>query len=62
VQGAPDRVGDEPGEALVAKVRGASEARRIVAHTPLERPERGRPVEQAGFVMVRETDDVDEGD
>jgi RimJ/RimL family protein N-acetyltransferase len=32
-------------ESLVAKVREASEVRRIVAHTPLERPESGRVVE-----------------
>jgi GNAT superfamily N-acetyltransferase len=46
-------------DALVAKVREASEVRRIVAHTPLERPQSGRVVEKAGFTMVRETDDVD---
>jgi hypothetical protein len=44
----------------VAKVREASEVRRIVAHTPLERPESGRVLEKAGFAMVREMDDVDE--
>jgi RimJ/RimL family protein N-acetyltransferase len=47
-------------EALVAKLREASEVRRFVAHTPLERPESGRVVEKAGFAMVRETDDTDE--
>lgn len=47
-------------EALVAKARAASEVRRILAHTPLERPQSGRVLEKAGFSMVRETDDADE--
>ena len=44
----------------MAKAREASEVRRIVAHTPLERPESGRVLEKAGFAMVREMDDTDE--
>src|ERR671924_934554 len=47
-------------EALVTKARVAPEVRRIVAHTPLERPESGRVVEKAGFSMVREMDDADQ--
>ena len=47
-------------EALVAKARAASEVRRILAHTPLERPQSSRVLEKAGFSMVRETDDEDE--
>jgi RimJ/RimL family protein N-acetyltransferase len=47
-------------EALVAEAREATEVRRIVAHTPLERPESGRVLEKAGFAVLRETDDVDE--
>ncbi len=47
-------------EALVTKARESSEVRRIVAHTPLERPESGRVLEKAGFAMVREIDDADE--
>ena len=47
-------------EALVTKARAASEVRRIVAHTPLERPQSGRVLEKAGFAMVREMDDADE--
>jgi RimJ/RimL family protein N-acetyltransferase len=47
-------------EALVAKLRDASEVRRFVAHAPLECPESGRVVEKAGFAMVREMDDTDE--
>ena len=41
-------------EALVTKAREASEVRRIVAHTPLERPESGRVLEKAGFAMVHD--------
>src|SRR5688572_25767656 len=47
-------------DALVARAREASEVRRVVAHTPLDRPQSARVVERAGFGMVRETDDVDE--
>ena len=47
-------------EALVAKAREISEVRRIVAHTPLERPASGRALEKAGFAMVREMDDADD--
>ena len=39
-------------EALVNKAREASEVRRIVAHTPLERPESGRVLEKAGFACT----------
>jgi len=46
--------------ALVARAREASEVRRIVAHTPLDRPESGRVLEKAGFAPVREVDDTDE--
>jgi RimJ/RimL family protein N-acetyltransferase len=46
--------------ALVTMAREASEVRRIVAHTPLERPESGRVLEKSGFAMVREMDDTDE--
>jgi RimJ/RimL family protein N-acetyltransferase len=47
-------------EALVTKARAAPGVRRVVAHTPLERPQSGRVLEKAGFSMVRETDDADE--
>ena len=46
--------------ALVTRARADSEVRRILAHTPLERPQSGRVLEKAGFAMVRETDDTDE--
>jgi RimJ/RimL family protein N-acetyltransferase len=47
-------------EALLTKAREDSGVRRIVAHTPLERPESGRVLEKAGFAMLREIDDADE--
>ena len=47
-------------EALVAKARAAPAVRRVLAHTPLERPQSGRVLEKAGFAMLRETDDADE--
>jgi RimJ/RimL family protein N-acetyltransferase len=47
-------------EALVARAREASDVRRIVAHTPLERPQSGHVLEKAGFALVREMDDADE--
>lgn len=47
-------------EALVAKARAAEEVRRIVAHTPLERPQSGRVLEKSGFAMVGDVDDTDE--
>ena len=36
--------------------------RRIVAHTPLERPQSGRVLKKAGFARVREIEDADEAD
>ena len=47
-------------EALVTKAREASDVRRIVAHTPLDRPESGRVLEKAGLALVREMEDTDE--
>jgi hypothetical protein len=44
----------------VTKAREASDVRRIVAHTPPERPESGRVLEKTGFAMVREMADADE--
>ena len=46
-------------EAIVTKARETSEVRRIIAHTPLERPESGRVLEKAGFGTVREMEDED---
>jgi RimJ/RimL family protein N-acetyltransferase len=47
-------------EALVTKAGAASEVDRILAHTPLERPQSGRVLEKVGFSTVREMDDADE--
>ncbi len=47
-------------EALVTKARKAAHVRRIVAHTPLERPQSGRVLEKAGFAPSREIDEADE--
>ena len=46
-------------EALVTKAREDSNVRRIVAHSPLDRPESGRVLEKAGFGLVREMEDED---
>ena len=46
-------------QAFVSKAREESGVRRIVAHTPLERPESGRVLEKAGFRLVQETEDED---
>ncbi|MFC5064583.1 GNAT family N-acetyltransferase [Actinomycetospora atypica] len=47
-------------EALVALAREAPTVRRVVAHTPLDRPQSGRVLEKAGFTDLREVDDADE--
>jgi RimJ/RimL family protein N-acetyltransferase len=47
-------------QALVTKAREAPHVRRIVAHTPLERPQSARVLEKAGFAPAREMDDVDQ--
>jgi RimJ/RimL family protein N-acetyltransferase len=47
-------------EALVTTAREDAHVRRIVAHTPLDRPQSGRVLEKAGFAPAREMDDVDE--
>lgn len=47
-------------EALVATAHEAPEVRRVVAHTPLERPQSGRVLEKSGFTIVREAEDQDE--
>jgi ribosomal-protein-alanine N-acetyltransferase len=47
--------------ALVEHARTFAEARRIVAHTPLDRPASGRVLEKAGFSFVGEQDDEHDG-
>jgi RimJ/RimL family protein N-acetyltransferase len=46
---------------LVGMMRQRPEVERIVAHTPLDRPESARVVEKAGFSFVREIEDSHEG-
>lgn len=46
---------------LVRIIRERSDVERVVAHTPLDRPESARVVEKAGFTFVREVDDSHEG-
>ena len=47
--------------ALVELASQVPEIRRLVAHTPLDRPASGRVVANAGFVFVDETDDQHDG-
>lgn len=42
-------------------IRKRTDVERIVAHTPLDRPESARVVEKAGFTFVRELEDTHEG-
>ena len=46
---------------LIGIIRKRSDVERIVAHTPLDRPESARVVEKAGFTFVREIEDSHEG-
>lgn len=46
---------------LVRIIAQRADVRRVVAHTPLDRPESGRVVEKAGFTFVREVEDTHEG-
>ncbi|MEO6600152.1 MAG: hypothetical protein ABIQ16_09790, partial [Polyangiaceae bacterium] len=46
---------------LTGIIRKRSDVTRIVAHTPLDRPESARVVEKAGFTFVREVEDSHEG-
>lgn len=46
---------------LVDIIRKRSDVQRIVAHTPLDRPESARVVEKAEFTFVREIEDSHEG-
>lgn len=46
---------------LVERARGVEGARRIVAHTPLDRPASGRVLEKAGFASTGEEDDEHDG-
>lgn len=46
---------------LMAILRKRSDVERVVAHTPLDRPESARVVEKAGFTFVCEMEDIHEG-
>jgi RimJ/RimL family protein N-acetyltransferase len=46
---------------LVRRIGERSDVQRVVAHTPLDRPESARVVEKAGFAFVREVEDTHEG-
>ena len=46
---------------LIRRIGDRSEVQRVVAHTPLDRPESARVVEKAGFAFVREVEDTHEG-
>lgn len=47
--------------ALVRRIAQRADVRRVVAHTPLDRPESARVVEKAGFTFVEEVEDTHEG-
>lgn len=47
---------------LVRRLTLRADVVRVVAHTPLDRPESGRVVEKAGFTFVREIEDSHEGE
>jgi RimJ/RimL family protein N-acetyltransferase len=47
-------------DAFVGMARERLDARRIIGHTPLDRPGSGRVLQKAGFTMAREVDDDDE--
>jgi RimJ/RimL family protein N-acetyltransferase len=46
---------------LLGILREHADVERVVAHTPLDRPESARVVEKAGFSFVREMEDTHEG-
>jgi RimJ/RimL family protein N-acetyltransferase len=47
--------------ALVERARAVPEVERIIGHTPLDRPASGRVLEKAGFTLMGEEEDDDEG-
>lgn len=46
---------------LIDILRKRSDVKRVVAHTPLDRPDSARVVAKAGFSFVREMEDTHEG-
>lgn len=55
------RIATEAVRQLMGIIRKRSDVDRVVAHTPLDRPESARVVEKAGFTFVREIEDTHEG-
>jgi len=47
---------------LLRRIRERADVQRVIAHTPLDRPESARVVEKAGFTFVREVEDMHEGE
>jgi RimJ/RimL family protein N-acetyltransferase len=47
--------------ALLDILRKRTDIQRVVAHTPLDRPESARVVQKAGFSFIRELEDAHEG-
>jgi len=47
---------------LLRRIAPRTDVERVVAHTPLDRPESARVVEKAGFAFVREVEDTHEGE
>jgi RimJ/RimL family protein N-acetyltransferase len=47
--------------ALVERARAVPEVERIIGHAPLDRPASGRVLEKAGFALMGEEEDEDEG-
>ena len=47
--------------AIVELASGVAGIDRLIAKTPLDRPNSGRVVEKAGFTHLRDEDDVDDG-
>ena len=46
---------------LLRRIAQRGDVERVVAHTPLDRPESARVLEKAGFVLVGQVEDVHEG-
>lgn len=55
-------IATEAVKALIRRISTRKDVRRVVAHTPLDRPASGRVVEKAGFVLVGEVEDTHEGE
>ena len=54
-------IATEAVRALMRVITPRPDVQRVVAHTPLDRPESARVVEKAGFTFVREVEDTHEG-